>query len=64
MPDPRTGQRALGRLNDLFNPISADTGRASVALDKFLRAMLIQVFFSVRGERQLMGQVGNDLLYR
>ena len=38
-------------------------GRASVALDKFLRAMLIQVLFSVRGERQLMAQVGNDLLY-
>jgi len=63
MTVPRTGQRTLGRLNGLFNPICADTGRASVALDKFLRAMLIQVLFSVRGERQLMAQVGNDLLY-
>jgi transposase len=55
---------ALGRLNGLFNLIYADTGRASIAPEKLLRAMLIQVFFSVRSERQLMEQVRYNLLYR
>jgi transposase len=55
---------ALSRLNGLFNMIYADTGRASIAPEKLLRAMLIQVFFSVRSERQLMEQVRYNLLYR
>jgi len=55
---------ALGRLGGLFNTIYADSGRASIAPEKLLRAMLIQVFFSVRSERQLMEQVRYNLLYR
>jgi transposase len=55
---------ALVRLNGLFNTIYADSGRASIAPEKLLRAMLIQVFFSVRSERQLMEQVRYNLLYR
>lgn len=55
---------ALRRLNGLFNAIYADTGRASIAPEKLLRAMLIQVFFSVRSERQLMEQIRYNLLYR
>lgn len=55
---------ALIRLNGLFNTIYADTGRASIAPEKLLRAMLIQVLFSVRSERQLMEQVRYNLLYR
>jgi transposase len=55
---------ALGRLNGLFNLVYADTGRASIAPEKLLRAMLIQVFFSVRSERQLMEHVRYNLLYR
>ena len=55
---------ALARLNGLFNSIYADTGRASIAPEKLLRAMLIQVFFSVRSERQLMEQIRYNLLYR
>jgi transposase len=55
---------ALSRLNGLFNTIYADTGRASIAPEKLLRAMLIQVLFSVRSERQLMEQVRYNLLYR
>jgi transposase len=55
---------ALDGLNDLFNSIYADSGRASIAPEKLLRAMLIQVFFSVRSERQLMEQVRYNLLFR
>ena len=56
--------QALGRLSGLFNTMYADTGRASIAPEKLLRAMLIQVFFSVRSERQLMEQIRYNLLYR
>lgn len=55
---------ALGGLHALFNTIYADSGRASVAPEKLLRAMLIQVLFSVRSERQLMEQIRYNLLYR
>ena len=48
----------------LFNEVYADSGRASVAPEKLLRAMLIQVLFSVRSERQLMEQIRYNLLYR
>lgn len=55
---------ALVGLNGLFNTIYASTGRASIAPEKLLRAMLIQVLFSVRSERQLMEQVRYNLLFR
>jgi transposase len=55
---------ALGRLNGLFNSIYADTGRESIAPEKLVRALLLQVFYSVRSERQLMEQMRYNLLFR
>lgn len=55
---------ALGRLNGLFNAIYADTGRESIAPEKLMRALLLQVFYSVRSERQLMEQMRYNLLFR
>ena len=43
---------ALKRLNGLFSVIYADTGRASIAPEKLMRALLLQVFYSVRSERR------------
>jgi len=56
--------QALKRLNGLFNLIYADTGRASIAPEKLLRALLLQVFYSVRSERMLMEQMRYNLLFR
>jgi transposase len=56
--------QALGRLNGLFNSIYADTGRESIAPEKLMRALLLQVFYSVRSERQLMEQMRYNLLFR
>ena len=39
-------------------------GRPSIALEKLLRAMLLQVFYSVRSERLLMDQTQYNLLFR
>lgn len=55
---------ALKRLNGLFNVIYADTGRASIAPEKLMRALLLQVFYSVRSERMLMEQMRYNLLFR
>ena len=52
------------RLNGLFNTIYADTGRASIAPEKLMRALLLQVFYSIRSERQLMEQTRYNLLFR
>ena len=55
---------ALKRLNGLFGVIYADTGRASIAPEKLLRALLLQVFYSVRSERMLMERMRYNLLVR
>ena len=39
-------------------------GRPAIAPEKLLRAMLLQVFYSIRSERQLMEQTQYNLLYR
>ena len=55
---------ALTGLNGLFNEIYAETGRASIAPEKLIRALLLQVFYSVRSERQLVEQLRYNLLFR
>lgn len=58
---------ALEKMNGLFARMyEADVkgGRPSVAPEKLLRAMLLQVLYSVRSERQLMEQVQYNLLFR
>ncbi len=55
---------SLDGLNGLFNEIYAGTGRASIAPEKLLRALLLQVFYSVRSERMLMEQIRYNMLFR
>lgn len=59
--------KALVRLDGLFARMYADDikgGRPSIAPEKLLRAMLLQVFYSLRSERQLMEQIQYNLLFR
>ena len=58
---------ALANMDELFAQMyGADIkgGRPSIAPGKLLRAMLIQVLYSVRSERQLMEQTQYNLLFR
>ena len=58
---------ALVKMNALFSGMyEADIkgGRPSIAPEKLLRAMLLQVFYSIRSERQLMEQSQYNLLFR
>ena len=54
----------LKELSPLFEGLYAQVGRPSVAPEKLLRALLLQVLYSVRSERLLMEQLEYNLLFR
>ena len=55
---------ALVALEQEFAALYAPIGRPSIAPEKLLRAMLLQAFYSIRSERQLMERLEFDLLFR
>ena len=55
---------ALARLSSDFDRLYAPTGRTSIAPEKLLRALLLQAFYTVRSERQLMEQLAYNMLFR
>jgi transposase len=55
---------ALARLSARFDDIYGDTGRPSIAPEKLLRALLLQVLYSIRSERALMDQIDLHLGFR
>ncbi|WP_429591815.1 IS5 family transposase [Sphingomonas zeicaulis] len=55
---------ALGALSSDFALLYSGLGRPSIAPEMLLRAMLLQAFYSVRSERQLMERLEFDLLFR
>lgn len=54
----------LVSLNDDFEALYAASGRPSIAPEYVLRALLLQAFYSVRSERQLVEQLDYNLLFR
>jgi transposase len=55
---------ALKELSQDFNKLYARDGRPSIAPERLLRALLLQAFYTVRSERQLMEQIDYNLLFR
>jgi transposase len=55
---------ALAALERDFAALYAPVGRPSIPPEKLLRAMLLQAFYSIRSERQLMERLEYDLLFR
>src|SRR3981189_2501449 len=47
-----------------FDAVYANSGRPSIAPEKLLRALLLQVLYTVRSERLLMEQLEYNLLFR
>ena len=47
-----------------FDGMYAKTGRPSVPPERLLRAVLLQIFYTVRSERMLMEQMSYNLLFR
>ena len=55
---------ALRDLSAEFARLYPPTGRPSIPPEKLLRALLLQMLYSVRSERQLMEQLDDNLLFR
>jgi len=55
---------ALSELSSDFAALYASLGRPSIPPEKLLRASLLQAFYSIRSERQLMERLEFDLLFR
>jgi transposase len=55
---------ALKELSSSLNKLYSTHGRPSIAPEKLLRALLLQVLFTVRSERMLMEQLEYNLLFR
>ena len=53
----------LRELSSQFSQLYAKVGRPSIAPERLLRALLLQVLYSVRSERLLMEQLDYDLLF-
>ena len=58
-------------VNDVLDGLSSDfaaayshTGRPSIPPEKLLRALLLQAFYLIRSERQLMEQLNFNILFR
>ena len=54
----------LRTLSPELDALYADSGRPSIAPEYILRALLLQVFYSVRSERLLVEQIDYNLLFR
>ena len=63
-PIREMADRALERLSGLFEEMYSWTGRPSIAPEKLLRALLLQVLYTVRSERMLMEELNYNLLFR
>lgn len=55
---------ALKALSSSFDAMYSEIGRPSIAPEKLLKALLLQVLYTIRSERLLMEQLGYNLLFR
>jgi transposase len=60
----RMTDEALGGLSAKFDELYSAIGRPSIAPEKLLRALLLQILYTVRSERLLMEQLQYNLLFR
>ena len=56
--------RVLATLSRKFTKMYSDIGRPSIPPEKLLRALLLQVLYTIRSERMLMEQLEYNLLFR
>ena len=63
-PIRRMTDAALTRLSPRFDRLYAATGRPSIPPEKLLRALLLQLLYSIRSERLLMEELDYNILYR
>ena len=54
----------LKEMSPQVGKLYSDIGRPSIAPERLLRALLLQIFYSIRSERLLMEQLDYNLLFR
>lgn len=54
----------LNALSPQFEKLYAETGRPSIPPEYLLRALLVQILYTIRSERLLMEQLDYNLLFR
>ncbi len=57
-------ERALAELDPVFRRMYSPIGRPSIPPEQLLRALVLQLLYSIRSERLLMEQMDHDLLFR
>ena len=57
-------EEVLGAMSARFSELYSHTGRPSIPPEQLLKATLLQAFFTVRSERQLMEQIDYNMLFR
>lgn len=60
----RIVDEALGELEPAFEEMYSERGRPSIPPEQLIRALLLQILFTIRSERQLMERIDYDLLFR
>ncbi len=55
---------ALKSLSRDFAALYSPIGRELIPPERLLRALLLQAFYSIRSERQLVERIDSDLLFR
>lgn len=55
---------ALSALSPRFDVLYAGSGRPSIPPERLLRALLLQILYTIRSERMLMEQLDYNLLFR
>lgn len=63
-PILRMTDEALRELRPTLSALYSNLGRRSIAPEKLLRALLLQVLYSIRSERMLIEQLDYNLLFR
>ena len=63
-PIRRMTDAALAQLSSRFDRLYSTTGRPSIPPEKLLRALLLQMLYSIRSERLLMEELDYNILYR
>src|SRR5882672_991222 len=63
-PIRRMTDAALERLSSRFDRLYSTMGRPSIPPEKLLRALLLQLLYSIRSERLLMEELDYNILYR
>ena len=63
-PIRRMTDAALARLSARFDHLYSTTGRPSIPPEQLLRALLLQMLYSIRSERLLVEELDYSVLYR